>query len=326
LTVTFIVLFGFSFLYFIQGPDSYLADEPSFRNAFFHVFAGFAGGFEEADSYLDVLFGLVLVIVLFNVVIAIVSSSWQTAVNASFINLCKHRIELIRRTEIDTATEGTWCNYWFCWWRHGLCCSLKKEMWIDRFDNEWNAVFTEESRPISGNQNNNNNKSKNKRWDAAYRCVVIVIKTLALVMFGALGLVTLGILWPTRIRKQLFQIHKNKDTMDMNVEHVVDATKTIGRDITSLHDKVDQGSSVMESRIDQLEHEVGQLREEMRNQMDDVNAKLDVALDYLIELQSASLSSPLVSSTTMRGPDPPLPARSPDSGRGGCRKTSKKAS
>ena len=249
-------------MYYVQGPEAYSEPgrEPSFEAAFFYVFAGFAGGLDDVNSYLDVTFGLVLVIVLFNVVIAIVTTSWQTAVNESFLTFCKHRVELIRMARVDEKIEekypclkGISCVEW-----------LDQEFWIDRFDDRWTewGGTCEERLKVQSSK-------------ALYKLAFHTVKALCLVGWGLLGAISLGILWPTRIRRFLFGIYREKDTVSMSVSHVVNETKMIDRNVSKMHAKVDQ----QDARIKRLE-----------TKMDGISAKLDLILEHLVPSPTSTVA------------------------------------
>lgn len=241
-------------MYYIQGPEVYSNpdSEPSFEDAFFYVFAGFAGGLDDVNSYLDVTFGLVLVIVLFNVVIAIVTTSWQTAVNESFLMFCKHRIELIRMSRIDEKFEEKYP----CLKGISFVDWLDQEFWVDRFDDRW--IKWEKASEERGNM---------KSSKTLYKLTFHLFKALSLFGWGVLGVISLGILWPPRIRKYLFGIHRVQDTVGMSVEHVAKETKTIESNVASLHAKLDQ----QDGRIKRLE-----------TRIDGMSDKLDLILEHLM--------------------------------------------
>ena len=248
-------------MYYIQGSKVYSTtspnNDPSFEAAFFYVFTGFAGGLDEVDSYLDVVFALVLIIVLLNVVIAIVSSSWRTAENDSFISFCKHRVELIQMAAIDEKIQT---KYPFL---KGISCveCLDSEWWIDRFDERW---ISWEKAFREGSTRHTDGSIKSSK--AFYRVTLHIVKAAALFGYGVLGLVSIGILWPTRIRKRLFEIRRDTNTSGMSVQHVAKETKTISSDVASLHTKLDQQIE----RIDRFE-----------STLNSMSAKLDLVLEHL---------------------------------------------
>jgi hypothetical protein len=102
--VTLIVLVAFSFMYYIQnfGDEGY----ETFKDAFYSIFTQFFGGPEGATGPLDLIFGILSVVILLNVVIAIVSTSWENAVDTSLILLCKYRLELLRQVDALMPSKG----------------------------------------------------------------------------------------------------------------------------------------------------------------------------------------------------------------------------
>ena len=59
----------------------------TYGTTFYTIFTFFVSGLEETTGPLDLIFGILSVIILLNVVIAIVSASWESAVESSLILL-----------------------------------------------------------------------------------------------------------------------------------------------------------------------------------------------------------------------------------------------
>lgn len=116
LVVSGVTLFTYSFMYFVQEQDqnknisglenktadivpledaavdeSFASLLPSFQT----VFEKFAGGAKESLSALDFFFGIIVVIVLLNVIIAVVSDEWAKADEEANASFWKYRLDLI---------------------------------------------------------------------------------------------------------------------------------------------------------------------------------------------------------------------------------------
>lgn len=119
LVVSGVALFTYSFMYFVQEQDQNknisglenktsdvpLADaaaaaavDESFASllpSFQTVFEKFAGGAKESLSALDFFFGVIVVIVLLNVIIAVVSDEWAKADEEANASFWTYRLDLI---------------------------------------------------------------------------------------------------------------------------------------------------------------------------------------------------------------------------------------
>ncbi len=79
-------------------PDIETECEVSFKNCLYAVLHGFFAGTEETHNVMGILFGLVIVLVLLNVVIAIVSDAWETAKDEATVMYWRGRLSSLTET------------------------------------------------------------------------------------------------------------------------------------------------------------------------------------------------------------------------------------
>jgi hypothetical protein len=99
--VTFLVIFVFAFMYFIQEFENEGYED--LYASFLTVFSNFVGDLRPSEGVFDLIFGVIVVVVLLDVVIGIVSASWENAVNTSLILRCAHRLQLFRWANDNSA-------------------------------------------------------------------------------------------------------------------------------------------------------------------------------------------------------------------------------
>ena len=71
---------------------------------------GFFSGFDDTDDILDVLFGFIAIIVLLNVVIAIVSDTWQSADQKAISLFWKFRLEFLGEARFFAYLDKRMCR------------------------------------------------------------------------------------------------------------------------------------------------------------------------------------------------------------------------
>eukprot|EP00985_Skeletonema_marinoi_P004362 scaffold1909_cov131-Skeletonema_marinoi.AAC.3 len=277
LVVSTVTLFTFSFMYFVQDQDklkksdlvlvfnntnnSNLEDDASFASlmlSFQTVFDKFAGGAKESLSALDFFFGIFVVVVLLNVVIAVVSDEWEKAGVEANEAFWKYRLDLI----ID-KTRGLSLYWSLCHIYNGAAglaglfgCSIPKipRELIREWELEWN--FNENDYCGLGSHLDDtfiNKKTvgttleefklklavKNKE-DGMFACIKLLVECF---LFFVLGFPTFGLLWPKFIRQMLFTSSKPKESSDADSEREREITK----EVSKLSKKVvDQNESLAE--------------------------------------------------------------------------------
>ena len=105
LVVNTLALFTFSFMYFVKGHEfeEQTIDYPmekvnsfaSKTSSFHTVFGRVAGGAEGTSNSLDYVFGVIIIIILLNVVIAVVSDEWAKAVEEANSSFWSYRLDIV---------------------------------------------------------------------------------------------------------------------------------------------------------------------------------------------------------------------------------------
>ncbi len=203
LVVSFVTLFTFSFMYFIQDQgepsSSVLEAEASYASlmlSFQTVLQGFTGETTTNKSALDFLYGITVVIVLLNVIIAVVSEEWENAVaeaNAAFWN---YRLDLI--LEKTRGIDEDFSSPSFMRFGLGSVGRGLDEFYIN---SETAGTTIEELREKLA--------LANKENDTLF-CIKLLLKSFGLIL---LGFPTFGILWPKFFRQILFTPPKPKERM-----------------------------------------------------------------------------------------------------------------
>ena len=253
LVVAFVTLFTFSFMYFIQyqhnpNNNSVFEAEPSHAtmiSSFQSVLLGFTGDTTTYESFLDYLYGITVVIILLNVIIAVVSEEWEDAVaeaNAAFWN---YRLDLILE-----KTRGTDVDY-----TNPACERLKKSRHtlfgdLDKYflNSETVGTTTEELKLKL--------KLAYKENDSIF-CIKLVLKSLVLIV---LGFPTCGMLWPKFFRQMLFTPPKPKDDRGLLAGGSDRETKRSGTSTA------DSEKEILETEIADYRREVSELSQKVSAQ------------------------------------------------------------
>jgi hypothetical protein len=251
--VTFIVILVFAFMFFIQeykeeGYEHFYASTLT-------VFSSFVGDPRPAEGPLDLIFGVVVVVVLLNVVIAIVSASWENAVNTSLILLCTHRLQLLRRANDNSAYLPKW---------------FSGEWWIDTQFEELMEKCVEEVREeydfwVGFNQWH----PTAFLWSVLY-LFMFLLRPFTTVLMWIMGAATFGLTWSLSVRMYLFGINPSKDTLYTRMERMEDATQDLSMETYKIHAEIktynemgkgDGPSSSRDKEIDLLHDKIDNLRE-----------------------------------------------------------------
>lgn len=197
------IILAFAFMYYVKTKDSdeypydpysHQSDNP-YKNlweSFRATFSGFAPGpLGENEHGLDFFFGIFIVIVLLNVVIAVVSEAWEDATMSANNAFWNYRLDLIlektRGRNQSKILQALFCNFCF----QGL-----DDVYIDI---ETVGTTTAE---LKGKL------ALLYKERGALFCIMTVVKSVGLIF---LGFPTFGILWPKFFRQILFTPPKPKD-------------------------------------------------------------------------------------------------------------------
>ena len=243
LVISFIALFAFSFVYYIREKDSDPIYDPSphdspnpyatLGESFKTVFTLFAPGpLESNDNFMDFVFGISIVIVLLNVVIAVVSEAWEAAseeANAAFWN---YRLDLIlektRGVEEDRLLQSAFCG-WF------------KDLDEFYINIETVGTTTDELRA---------KLALTYKEDGAFFCLFIIMKSL---VFVVMGFPTFGVMWPKFFRQILFTPPKpKKDEAKVHFDHLAEEVamcKKLATESTARHEKIESDIGLLSERV-----------------------------------------------------------------------------
>jgi hypothetical protein len=228
----------------------------TFYDAFLFVFSSFVGDPEPAEDPLDIIFGVIMIIVLLNVVIAIVSSSWENAVNTSLILLVTHRFHLLRRSNDFEMYLPAW---------------IKGEWFVDRkMDEMLNSSIAKI-------------RDEYDFWMGTNRChpacflysflytMSSILQPLITGLMWLLGLVTFGLLWPNYVRKNLFGINPEKASVVFRIGQVEEqatkmATQTelMHGELKTMNSKITpSGTSSNSQELEQLQGQLDRIQEQL---------------------------------------------------------------
>ena len=282
LVVSMVTLFTFCFMYFIQDQDMsspggrlLQAANPSrvsLLTSYETVMDKFAGGAGSNSSILDFFFGTIVIIVLLNVLIAVVSSEWETAVAEANASFWRYRLDLI----LD-KTRG--------WRNNDYPNKVKFQCGGDDLDELFinsNTVGTTTEELI-------NKLSVMRKKKGLPHCVILLVKCFG---FVVLGFFTFGVLWPKFFRQILFTPSTPKETDEIEA-----SIETLGKDIEKYKNEVRElvsqtvsaqneftesiGSSALK-KMETLEQEIAEYRKEVGELSQKVSTQNDL-LEQLVK-------------------------------------------
>eukprot|EP00984_Skeletonema_dohrnii_P017669 scaffold8108_cov118-Skeletonema_dohrnii-CCMP3373.AAC.2 len=357
LVVSGVTLFTFSFMYFVQDQDdklkntnnsnleddastgdldveaslasilSLLEDKDSFASlmpSFQTVFGAFAGGAKESLSALDFFFGIIVVIVLLNVIIAVVSDEWAKAdaeANASFWS---YRLDLIIDKTRGFNLYGRLCN------SYNRAAGLARMLGLPtpniprtlirelELEGNFNAIKycnlgtkTSHLDDTFINEETVGTTMEEFKMEIAVqikeRGVVACIKLLMeCFVFFVLGFPTFGLLWPKFFRQMLFTPSKPKESSDTDSEgkretfegEIADSEgkretfeREIANEVSKLTKKVvDQNELLTKKVVDQNElltkkvHDQNKSLAEYKKTVSELSQKVSAQNDLLEQL------------------------------------------
>ncbi len=116
LTVSALVLIGFVATYRIRSNfnpdyDGHEACERDFSECLLFVTNNFFGGPDETSGWLDVFFGIMVVVILLNVVIAIVSDAWEDAKELTSTTFWQSRVNFLAESGFDYQPKNSFFEW-----------------------------------------------------------------------------------------------------------------------------------------------------------------------------------------------------------------------
>jgi len=201
--VSGVTLFTFGFMYFVQDKGKQmeaeelasqptnltseeLASQPTnLTSSFETVVDAVAGGVEETSSGLDYFFGIIVLVVLLNVVIAVVSEEWEHAVAEANASFWRYRLDLIIE-----KTRG--------WSEDSKFRKNIREMGRTDLDN---FFINHNSDTVGLTLEDFVTKLALKSKKDTLKCIILLLKCF---VYIALGFFTCGFFWPLFIRQMLF--------------------------------------------------------------------------------------------------------------------------
>jgi len=166
------------------------------RSSFQTVLLGFLGDTTEYTSVLDYFYGVTVVIVLLNVIIAVVSEEWEDAVAEANAAFWSYRLDLIlektRGIDMDFSNPA-----------YQRLRQLRPKVGSDL--NEFYIDIETAGTSVS---EMTKKLALAKREKGTIFCMKVILKTLLLIL---LGFPTMGIMWPKFFRQMLFTPPKPKE-------------------------------------------------------------------------------------------------------------------
>lgn len=208
----------------------------------------FSGPEETRYWFLDIMFGIIVVVVLLNVLIAIVSGSWADSKRRAGVTFWAYRINfLFDVRSLPFAYEGRSTLPLFEQIDElGEYCSSGSEVW--NWSDEWDYAENFCSHVYYG--------LKISVAFLVYYLLVIII-----------GPASFGLLWPRRIREYIFRHATTEDEMTKIVNGVDSIQQALAnatpRDNTMNIKKEPDTSAVVTSRLDKIEQQQRQLHQKL---------------------------------------------------------------
>lgn len=285
LVISMLTIFAFSFLYYVRensiphtskygSHEEHGGDYDTLVNSFLKVCRPFAAGpDEETTDGLDLFFGIMIIVILLNVVIAIVNEAWEDASNEVDGAFWNYRLDLIVEKTRGKGGGGFLRGRVFkALFKRTRDRSSDTERLDDIFINDETIGTT--------------SKELKRKLALAYHeeglffCLKIIAKGLLYVL---LGFPTFGLLWPRFFREMLFtppapKEEESKLRMQHLAEEIAECKVLIAK-----RDKRDK--EVLED-IASCRKEVRALSETLNSQMDALSDRLDAQMDLMQKLLS----------------------------------------
>jgi hypothetical protein len=264
--------------------------------SFLTTFSSFVGEPAKAQNWLDILFGIVIVIVLLNVVIAIVSREWDDATREATKIFWQYRLDFLqeisrclrKEAETDASTR------------------------LDKLDPD--GQYTDEDMntflPVLGDEEENskeiplffaivsrilfeeNEIAFKKDWENGDAPLwTYLVHRLIYAFWFLAGLVSFGLLWPVVIRRRVFEAaipQSRSNEIKKNILEKVDKLeKKSSEELEEMQAKMHQSNEIKKNileKVDKLEKKSSEELKEMRAEMHRMGQNIDVLLDMMSKL------------------------------------------
>eukprot|EP00526_Cylindrotheca_closterium_P009474 CAMPEP_0113605516 /NCGR_PEP_ID=MMETSP0017_2-20120614/2369_1 /TAXON_ID=2856 /ORGANISM="Cylindrotheca closterium" /LENGTH=431 /DNA_ID=CAMNT_0000514011 /DNA_START=32 /DNA_END=1327 /DNA_ORIENTATION=+ /assembly_acc=CAM_ASM_000147 len=251
--VTGLILMAFAYAAFIQNFNKIDEENPGnfkdFLASFLTLFGEFLGGPERPTTPTDVLFGIMSVVILLNVVIAIISNAWDDSTGETTIRFWEYRlgfIEEVAYTKEVLSKPVHWFRY---------CIGMGQE--AKRMSHQ-HVPAVLPPRPRRPKKSSSMRRLKhhmtrpeddNKPTLSAWEKFAFWVSYL---FYLLLGLISFGLAWPRRIRKDVFGRNNKRTVVLKKEDKKINSVKLDG-----IHKSVQQlNDANMEERMKKVEADV----------------------------------------------------------------------
>lgn len=298
--VTFAILAAFTHSYYIslsphKDEDGNVIDNFGYFDQFQNIFEGFVGGPSATDAILlDVLFGIASVVILLNVVIAIVGNSWNASLEESTKNFWTYRLDYIEEVAF---TKDFFYRALNLFRFRGCSKTIDRSSRDSTLSKDYNVVVVEEQEEkeflelfLIGSFD---------ELEGWYKVRYILVYTILVV----LGLVTFGLLWPEKIRNDIFGSNaflvpkESKSMQDIksideapgnlvsrNYDSIRKAIQKVENQVSEANKKWSEPRSLEEGRGESLGERVAKVEENIKG----IDMKLDRVHSLLQDLTSST--------------------------------------
>ena len=203
-------LIVFTFLYFVnfsklQTPDG---EYPyaTFRGSFYKSYADFVGGPDYIEYELDIIFGIVIVLILLNVVIAIVTDAWKRATDPAHAKQVFWRYRLNFILDVTRGTSSRDSFFACLKWIDDLGDTAKEEgqVIIGRPSSKSSSRTRQSIHSVRGSNTRKNIRSVEPEEPSSSFGKTFLLYPLVVIILPILGFFSFGQLWPLYIRLFLF--------------------------------------------------------------------------------------------------------------------------
>lgn len=245
-------------MYFIEDfeyqtePNIRLLDEDSSHStlvsSFRTVLQGFTGETTSNHSILDLFYGIIVVIILLNVIIAVVSEEWEDAVAEADAAFWNYRLDLIVE-----KTRGIDYNY--------ISKSYKAlAKYRDYLGEDLDEYFINSETAGTTMEEMNMKLSLAFKENNLLGCTKLVLKSLVFIL---LGFPTCGILWPKFFRQMLFTPPNPKEQTTKDDSALSSMGSVIKTEPVTQYSSL----SVADSERDRLEREITEYKREVSQEI-----------------------------------------------------------
>jgi len=262
LIVSLVLLVGFGEMYNIDSLASGECRNPTndngmffctFGDSLFSTYALFVGGIEMADlasttimKVISIAFGFFVAVILLNVVIAIVSNSWDSVAEEGKEVFWNYRLlflnDIKNYEEVFSCVDGgdIQCVEGLTGFMDSCLDRICKLLWVrseywGNFDSVLDRVISSKYGGLSWQYRYDSKQETNpvkKLFLTTKAALLVIIVGMSACIWFLVGLVTCGILWPKSMRRVIFGNAALVDSTEMEnlhnyVVHVADDVKWI---------------------------------------------------------------------------------------------------